>query len=71
MSTAIATAATNSHSTSNSTTAITTATEQAFIPFIPTTPFQTIPTIISLPIANAGISQTVTSGASVTLNGAG
>ena len=45
--------------------------QQAFIPFIPTTPFQTIPTIISLPIANAGISQTVASGASVTLNGAG
>ena len=35
------------------------------------TPVQTIPTIISLPIANAGVSQTVSSGASVTLNGAG
>ena len=35
------------------------------------TPDQTIPTIISLPIANAGVSQTVSSGASVTLNGAG
>ncbi|MDQ6862357.1 MAG: hypothetical protein M3044_00890 [Thermoproteota archaeon] len=45
--------------------------QQAFIPFIPTTPFQTIPTIISLPIANAGGSQTVHSGASVILNGAG
>ena len=30
---------------------------------------QTIPTIISLPIANAGVSQTVSSGASVTLSG--
>ena len=45
--------------------------QQAFLPFIPTTPFQTIPTIISLPIANAGISQTVAPGASLTLNGAG
>ena len=36
-----------------------------------TTPVQTTPTIISLPIANAGESQTVSSGASVTLNGAG
>jgi hypothetical protein len=45
--------------------------QQAFLPFIPTTPFQTIPTIISLPTANAGISQTVASGASVTLNGGG
>ena len=35
------------------------------------TPDQTIPTIISLPIANAGVSQTVSSGASVTLSGAG
>jgi hypothetical protein len=45
--------------------------QQAFLPFIPTTPFQTIPTIISLPIANTGVSQRVASGASVTLNGAG
>jgi hypothetical protein len=45
--------------------------QQAFIPFIPTTPFQTIPTIIILPIANAGGSQTVSSGLPVTLNGAG
>jgi hypothetical protein len=44
--------------------------QQVFLPFNPT-PFQTIPTIISLPIANAGVSQTVSSGASVTLNGAG
>jgi hypothetical protein len=35
------------------------------------TPVQTIPTIISLPTANAGVSQTVSSGASVTLDGAG
>ena len=41
--------------------------QQAFLPFIPTAPFQTIPTIISLPIANAGGSQTVASGALVTL----
>ena len=36
-----------------------------------TTSDQTIPTIISLPIANAGVSQTVSPGASVTLSGAG
>jgi len=36
-----------------------------------TTPVQTIPTIIILPIANAGVSQTVSSGASVTLIGEG
>jgi hypothetical protein len=36
-----------------------------------TTADQTIPAIISLPIANAGISQTVSSGTSVTLSGAG
>jgi hypothetical protein len=35
-----------------------------------TTADQTIPTIISLPIANAGVSQTVSSGASVSLSGA-
>ena len=67
MSTATTTAATDSRSTSSSTTTITTA----FLPFIPTTPFQTIPTIISLPIANAGVSQAVSSGASVTLDGTG
>ena len=36
-----------------------------------TTPVQTTTTLISLPIANAGVSQTVSSRASVTLNGAG
>jgi hypothetical protein len=46
--------------------------QQAFLPYIPTTPVQTVPTIISLPVANAGVSQTVSSGANpVTLNGAG
>ena len=43
--------------------------QQAFLPFIP--PFQTIPTIISLPIANPGVPQTASAGATVTLNGAG
>jgi hypothetical protein len=45
--------------------------QQAFLPFIPTTPVQTVPTIISPPIANPGVSQTLLSGASVTLNGGG